>query len=389
MVVNNTKVRYQLLIFIPLLISTLCVLLAVISVRVFGDIRTYDPPRTKAAFPLRLQSTFQVQGEILSTPATADQIVVVRTANGLSAVQPESGKVLWETGIEGRLGGLSPTRIANELVYTASTHGIWAVDLQTGQVKWNVRGDGTNGWKTPSPPEIKALVSGLVIFHYPYHLVALDGLTGDFVWNVPAGRTDAVTSSELEIFDFPEDNLIALDPQTGAQLWSLTLDRGPRQAQYQDGKIFILGVRYSSGNSPSQAQTLIAIDGATRSEAWRKELPQDIQAFSVQENLVLVSTENYLVSLDAATGQQAWSSYLKADDYQQAVHIADVVYVRGSISKNIYALSASKGSYLGQLETGLKTLLFYRGNEAWPVTDGAHLIFPVVDKLYVYQQDEY
>lgn len=183
----------------------------------------------------------------------------------LVALDAASGGVRWRQRVDTPVGG-APT-VANGTVFVTGRNATgWAVRASDGKVLWSVSG-----------------------------IAAPAGVTG-----VSAPATDGGTV----IFPFASGQLMAVDVQSGEQLWSAQVAgsrRGRAIALIRDvtGDPVIAGNMVVAGTSSGRVN---AFDRATGEQIWSAGDGAVSPPLVVGGSVFAVNDENHLVRLDAATG---------------------------------------------------------------------------------------
>jgi outer membrane protein assembly factor BamB len=206
--------------------------------------------------------------------AYADGSLFVTLGFGeLVALDPATGGEIWRQSL-GAVATSAPTA-AGGRVFVSGRDGVgWAVDAGTGRVLWTVR----------STPDTVGVLGG-----------AAPAVSGDVV-----------------VFPFISGELIAAETQTGAVRWTAFLLRerlGASYARVTDitGDPVIAGDRVFVGNHSGETAAIELGTGQTVWTAPKGALgPVNVAGGSV----FLISDQNNLVRLDAASGEVLWSVQL-------------------------------------------------------------------------------
>ncbi|HEY1976880.1 MAG TPA: PQQ-binding-like beta-propeller repeat protein [Candidatus Baltobacteraceae bacterium] len=205
-----------------------------------------------------------VAGKVVVSPCSNGSTSMFLT--GLCGVNAKTGKVLWRTYCTqyqgnpcGGLvnGGTSPTLYGN-LVYFQSTQGVneqpdtEALDPRTGAIVWDVpgvyhcpdAGDGSNN-PLPAANGLVFAVLGCQGSQGATEICALSAATGAAVWCDQSPTTyieDLIADGSHVYLTEPTSNLnvVALDTNTGAQAWTVTLPGGNYSAMATaDQRLFV------------------------------------------------------------------------------------------------------------------------------------------------------
>jgi outer membrane protein assembly factor BamB len=323
-----------------------------------------------------------VAGRIYLTTA------VTEAENDLSlralCLEAKSGKTLWDVEVFKPRGGAgrahpknsyaSPTPlVSGERLYVHFGHlGTACLDLE-GKVLWRtvqkyspVHGNGG------SP----ALVDGLLVFSCdgasdPY-VIALDSATGKERWKTPRkGDADRKFSfstplvvevkGKKQIISAGSDEVSALDPRTGKEIWTVRYDGYsviPRPV-FGHGLVF-----FSTGyNTPN----LLAIrpDGSgdvTDSHvAWRlrKGAPHTPSPLLVGEELYIISDAGIATCLEAKTGKVHWTERIGGNFSASPIYADGKVYFQSEDGVGTVIKAGTKFEQLARNELKERTLASY------------------------------
>jgi len=222
--------------------------------------------------------------------AAAGGAVYATTGFGeLVALEAATGRVLWRQKFDAGIGG-APT-VSGEIVYVvARDASAWAVRTSDGKVLWQLPG-------TPSG----------------------SGMTGV---SAPA------VNDRLVVFPFPSGELIAALKTGGLTLWQSKV-AGARPGRAYTSVLDLTGDPVIVGKvvyAGSSAGKVTAFDVDTGDRIWTAKEGAVSPVQVAGGSVFLVSDENRLVRLDAATGEEIWAIelpyYLKDKiKKQQAIHV--------------------------------------------------------------------
>jgi outer membrane protein assembly factor BamB len=207
-----------------------------------GSLPSFTPP---GQWPEKLVQRWKVEvGLGYATPLVAGNRIYMFSRQGdnevMSALDAESGKVLWQTGYPAPFtmhsaavphgpGPKSTPVLANGRLYAIGMTGvITAFDAATGKQLWQKPGSSVVPMYTSH--SFSPLVDGgLVVFHVGGHdkgaLTAFDAATGDvkWAWNGDGpgyGSPILVTlGGTRQIVTITQSKIVGVDPATGALLW--------------------------------------------------------------------------------------------------------------------------------------------------------------------------
>ena len=281
-------------------------------------------------------------------PRAPRQLVAVREADTVTAVDPVSGEVQWEVDATGRGDQLlDVTADGASVVELADAAGVIARRADTGAVRWR--------WQSASDQLAYGSVQSsddVVVVHLmawsgddgtgvpgpdANRVVALDPTDGHELWRVPfaaeGGHASLVTDQAVLLWD--EGEIRALDPLTGDLLWEASRILPGANAVFlavHEGLLVVVPLAH--------AGSAIALDLATGEELWRTSLEGEIfspPAFVTGQVLVGSAMghvdapeDGRVQSLDLGTGDVGWTATFRDGVGRAPVPSADGVIVTSS-----------------------------------------------------------
>ncbi len=319
-----------------------------------SDVPTFrgDAARTgRMPGPLPLTSPtiawrLEAGGPLHTSPSiTAGTVFQGTTKGALWAVDLDTGAVRWRTDLDGAL--TSPTVIDDLVVVGSTTGWLKALDRTTGSVRWSLAlggqaraapapfedgvvvgtsdgrvsfvgvADGSVAWTADVAGQVarSAAIAGrtVVVPVEPGSLVALDARSGDELWrasiakdgdvgtpSIDAGRV--LTASGLDASSAADRAIVAVDFETGAQLWRWASPTGDR--------IYTPAMRDRGAFVVSEGGFAAALDPATGREMWRTSVAGPAEANPiVAGDVVAIADDGGSVSaLDAMDGRIRWQA---------------------------------------------------------------------------------
>ncbi len=235
----------------------------------------------------------RVAGQVETNPLVTGGVVYVTTNYQISALDATTGKTKWQVAAPGAGYLVSSPAVTDGLLYVGATswHDIdtristvtaYALDIQTGTIRWqhNLTHDRSEDAANP------VAAGGLVYFGTGWsdmsccefaghggHIVALDGKTGQPVWQVattghygsggmPTTTFGVAQGLLYRGLDYTNPNpsnfqIHAQDAKTGKAIWAVTADMG-------FSLVALDGALYSQDR-----QQLVSLDGKTGQKRWR------------------------------------------------------------------------------------------------------------------------
>jgi outer membrane protein assembly factor BamB len=289
----------------------------------------------------------------VSYPIIAGGLVIVTT--GVNATDPSAygtsiyalnlatGAIAWGPVTFPGTYGFSAAAYDHGTVFVVNFDGtVQALNPATGAPLWSV--------KPPSLSEqatAPTAVNGVI---YLGGLTALDEATGNVLWTASTGGNKApATVSNDGVFVSVPCNVFKFDPLVGTPLWhyaSGCFGGGGNTAVYANGKLYTR----DSGSTPPD-QIFDAETGALLGSFG----PSGIPAFSASSGFFLsvdgTTNISTLTAKDQASNSILWT--FQGDGMLTTAPIViDGIVVIGSLSGNVYALSAASGSVVWTGSTG-------------------------------------
>jgi outer membrane protein assembly factor BamB len=232
-----------------------------------------------------------------------------------------AGAALWSVDLtppedsesEGSGGGLA---IAGGTLFVTSGFGtLSALDAATGAVRWT---HDFHAAATGAPTVENGVVYAVTANATGW---AIDARSGRILWQVvgaagergiAGGGPSPAVAGPLVIFPFSSGQMVAAVASEGAQTWAASV-AGGRLGRGFSAVTDLTGGPVVSGNTiyaASHAGRAGAYDATTGSAIWRAEEGSAGQIWLAGRALFMVTDDNRLVRLDAATGETVWAQNL-------------------------------------------------------------------------------
>ncbi len=287
------------------------------------------------AWPAQLTRRWQVPvGLGHASPVVSGNRVVVHTRQGtrelVSAFDLQSGKLLWQDGVEAPYtmnsaatghgpGPKSTPAIAGGRVFALGISGIFSAhDLATGKLLWRKNAP-------PAPPEFgtaaSPLVDGSTVIAFlggagAGALTALDAATGAVKWRWTgdgpgyASPILATLVGTRQVITQSQSKLVGVDAASGQLLWELAI-----KTPYEQNSVTPMAmgdlVLYAGLENPTVALRITKTGAKwTTAAAWRnEEVAMYMSSPAVSGTAIYgLSTKNrgQFFALDAASGKTLW-----------------------------------------------------------------------------------
>ncbi len=331
------------------------------------------------SFPLMQRWSLPLKGRVYRL-AVSDDWIAASQSNSITAIDTKTGKLMWELSFPVDINSLLLFLNGNLVVASADQ---MKVINQSGEELSTIDFD--------SPKESAEIVAGysdyvfvrrtpswtLEVYHLP---------TGRLVWEIYVGRGGLSISFDdiTDIVYLTTTFFIsANDISNGNQIWRI--DENPTTGTYDSGVLYY-STQLSKKNYTIQVS---AIDTQSLKLFWDAEIAQGLGNslfnLTVFDDTLLASTNSGLLALDKKDGNPLWKSETSELFYGKPVVINDVIYIRGTTSSVIYAISPADGRNLGTLSLEKSSILSTSQDEYDIVyRAGDLLIFPFEDSVYAY-----
>jgi outer membrane protein assembly factor BamB len=319
-----------------------------------GAVAAFSAP---ASWPERLTQKWKTEvGTGYASPLLVGNRIYLFSRQGddevMSAIDSESGKVIWHTGYpvtftmhsattKHGMGPKSTPVFSNGTLYSIGMTGIvTAFDAGTGKMVW----------QTPGLPLVPMFTThsfspiidrGLVIFHVGGHnqgtLTAYDVTTGDVKWSW-AGDGPGYGSPVVadiggthQLVTITQGKLISVDPSNGKLLWerpfvSANFTNAVTPIVYGQNMIIVSG-----NGGPTTAFTVTKQNNQWTTEmAWENadvpyRLTNSVLVGDAVFGLTNKNSGQYF-SIDAKTGKTLWTSDPRQAGQAAILHAGDVVF---------------------------------------------------------------
>ncbi len=249
-------------------------------------------------------------------PIYAYEKVFVASRDGdIQALNPETGKTLWEQDLEGDVsarlsGGLMA---AYNQVFIGTENGqVIALDAETGEETWRVDVDG----EVMSTPVAE---SNLVIVHTSRGVLeALDQQTGEQSWAISTevpnltlrGDSSPVAAGGGVFWGTANGRLAAAVVERGQLIWQQPVGTPKGATEIDrlvdvDAKPVILGGTLFTVGFNGQ---LIAIDLRSGKPKWKRNYSSATDIATDGSRIYLATDKDHLVAVDARSGTELWSN---------------------------------------------------------------------------------
>tara|TARA_Y100001956_G_scaffold22634_1_gene22291 strand:- start:4310 stop:5473 length:1164 start_codon:yes stop_codon:yes gene_type:complete len=292
----------------------------------------------------------------LSPEYAYDKVFVASRDGKVKALDPETGKTLWEQTIE--VDDVSP-RLSGGLtagysqLFIGSENGeVIALDEETGELNWRVEVDG----EVLAAP---ATDSNLVIVHTNKGTVlALDQNDGIQKWAISTevpnltlrGNSAPVTVSGGVFWGTANGRLAAAIAERGQLIWQqpIGLPQGATEIDRLvdvDATPLVLGsTLYIIGYNGQ----LTAIDLRTGKPAWKRNYSSATDIASDGSRLFVVTDKDHLAAFDARSGTELWKNERLEHRLLTAPTVINGYVVVGDTEGYLYWVDRNSGEFVAK-----------------------------------------
>jgi eukaryotic-like serine/threonine-protein kinase len=317
---------------------------------------------------------FKTQGSIASSPAIANGVVYIGSADGaLYAVDQKSGQQKWKTQTRGPVA--SSPAVADGMVFFLSYDGgFYSLDASTGARKWRfatgyekrfeakgLHGGAPSEQTMPDAHDVflssPAVFNGRVYFgSSDGNIYALDEKTGVLHWKFETKgsvhASPAIAGGTIYIGSW-DSYLYALDAESGAEKWRFKTGEDPiiyNQVGFQSSPAVVGGVVYVGCRDAH----LYAIDAQTGRKKW--DYPTSKSWVNVTpavfDGSVYFATGDTrrFHAVDAQTGRLKFTVPVFTVIFSSPA-IADGLAYFGNLNGSLYAVDIKSGSIVWEFQT--------------------------------------
>lgn len=232
----------------------------------------------------------------IGDPALGNNLVFLGSENGdLYALDQESGIEIWRHQTPGRTDLSEIVLSHSRVIFSDFVNSVYAVEEDTGELAWQIESD---------EPIVSLVASeDLVYFsNQERQVIAVQIENGEEIWRTATGESNAThfTITDEALLVLTGDlGFVALDPQTGVELWDFELQGCYPVVLPMIGRTILLGSEFGE---------LSALDARTGGTIWKFYADQRVcLAINSHEGYVYVgglSGDMYV--LDGQTGVPVW-----------------------------------------------------------------------------------
>jgi outer membrane protein assembly factor BamB len=305
------------------------------------------PFKPKWTYGLKTKGLVSYRRLEFSSPVADEDTVYVGADSGyFYAIRLDKGRKRWRFDSGDPIN--SKAALSDRAVFFGNDNGdFFALDKKTGVLLWK------KSFKAPivSAPR---LVNGIVyVVNLRGFVVALDAASGEQKWfHLHRMRVTEMTAyGQSQVIDdadngflyvgFADGKLLALNPESGTEIWSKDLSGGGERLKDLDAPVTLDGPYLFAANFSGNVYCL---DKNTGLIIWKNPISSAAQILVAGEQLFVSGADGVLYALSKRTGQEIWHSQLNAGSLSRPVLFHDLLAVSSTEQSMIFvdALSGYK-----------------------------------------------
>ena len=321
---------------------------------------------------------FKTDAAVVSSPAIADGVVYVGSADGnLYAIDQESGAQKWKIDTGEPI--VSSPAVANGLVYFVGSDGaLYAVVAASGGPKWRFATGGERRFEaknlhglTPAaqamPDPMDHFLSSPAVFNNRVYfgssdgkVYALDAATGVLQWSFATGdvvhASPTIANNTIYIGSW-DSYFYAIDAESGQEKWRFKAGEDPaihNQVGFQSSAAVVGGVVYVGCRDGH----VYAIDAASGRKLWDYSTSQSWvnSTPAVRDGVVYAGTADThrFMAIDAKTGRLRFVVDVQALMFGSPAIAGNLAYI-GSMNGRLSAIDVTTGKLAWDFRTDAST----------------------------------
>jgi outer membrane protein assembly factor BamB len=316
-------------------------------------------------------------GRVTATPLVyGGRVFTIDAAGQVSAFSASGGSAIWRVSLVPESEANAGTGIMSSLTFSSSASGgfggglaaengrlyavsgfgrVAALDPESGKAIWE-KNLGT-------PVRAAPTVSGdrLFVISMEGRFYCLNGFDGSELWVVrglPQNSSlvmnvSPAVEADLVAVPYPSGDLLALSVTDGAAKWSESLARSRAMSQLaalRDAATPVIkdGIVYGVGHSGR----MVATKAATGERIWQTNVPGTQRPWVAGDSVFVVDTSGQLMALDRATGNVRWTVNLPGGKTWSGPVLASGLLWLASNTGQLVGVDAVTGRIASQGDVG-------------------------------------
>ncbi len=321
---------------------------------------------TSESFSLFEKWSTRLRSNIEQISIIDNQIVLVKTAAEIYALEIKSGKLLWHRATGYRLSNDVPALAKNGIVFLTDSKWVRALNQSDGEVLWQQRLYSEDAEVVDVSTDMVAVFDWHQIFVYK----ATDGSL--LLREQPVCRNSYLAHIYDAKLYFPCSGMIAVSIDSGETIWETKENHASTATAYSDGMLY----------SNLSVDVITALDLEKQKQIWSVPLPSGrVREIKVADEFLLVSDGNYLCVLQRQDGRKLWCTN-SVIAQQNPAKLGDAVYILNSTQNMITAFDIHSGTELGQLR--MSNFKFVTTFRQLMVSSDELLIFAIGKEIFAF-----
>ena len=354
--------KYTKKIIIILIVSLLCLTPITGAVFLYNKKNSEEkPPEPIAQGDLSISPywVFNADEDIISTPATNNKFLFVKTSASLYAVDILQKKVQWKVdSFTDQELGFAPVVTNSSVIVVENGSSVAAYSIDSGRLLWKTPAMEDADYVTESVQSIAFNSQYLYVGRLDFRLTVYNLKTGEIIWEhgLPGRTQPYVEANEDYVFVGAGDTLTVYQANYGSEVWpSYGFELWKKDDLGYAGPILL------SGNTlyvtDEKYASLISLDVNTHKINWEKNYQGIIETFyysciTETEKYLLIAAKK-LMMVSKLDGEILWST----DDLgtlECPILLKDKIYIRNSRT-TLYSIDMETGRQTGQMLVQLNT----------------------------------
>jgi len=300
-------------------------------------------PLVRSGFSLSNKWTQPAKGEdIRCMSVSQDGIILFNTRHALNALEAKTGTPLWSNN---EMADDCPGLATSNAFITLSEHSLSSVETKTGKLLWQQA-------LPNSLVELRAASEKYIVLNYQSDRIDVyDIENGLLLWTSPAERGYVDAYINGDIVYYVGDKIKALNGKTGDVIWEQELDI-TGSTFLSEGMLF-----YEGGNLFDESTAnVVAFDLSKRKEIWRIQMDSRwLEEFLINGNILFLADANYLYALDKQNGRLIWQ--VKSSSPINLASVDNNIVAVEGFTRIVKAFDQDSGVLRGEIYMALPQML--------------------------------
>ena len=302
-----------------------------------------------------------------------DGIILFNTRQALTALKAETGMPLWSVN---DLADECPELALGDAFITLSEQSLSKIETKTGRTLWQQA-------LYNSSAKIRAVSENYVVVNYAsYRIDVYDTESGLLLWTLPAerGYVDVYISGDTVYY--VGDEIKAIDGKTGEIVWQQDLDIGGNTL-LAENMLFYEGGNLFDDNTVD----IVAFDVIKRQEIWRIQIDSGwVEELLINGDHLFLADSYYLYALDKKDGELIWQA--KSSSPTNLTVVGNNLVVLEGFTRIVRAFDIQSGALRGEIYVTLPQMLRIKKEERDIGSWNNALLLYNKDTIYAYELKE-